>query len=1015
MIPPKGPEEVIDNRRADELASALRRRTKAEVRFDAGSRALYASDLSMYRQVPIGVVVPRSLDDVIKAVGVCHEYDVPILGRGCGSSLAGQGCNVAVVIDFSKYLHKIEEINPKKKYAWVEPGLILDELRNETEHHHLTFAADPATHEYCTLGGMIGNNSCGVHTVMGGKTSDNVEELDILTYDGVRMTVGETTESELQTIIRQGGRRGEIYAKLKNIRDRYSTQIRDRFPHIPRRVSGYNLDWLLHENGFHLARALVGTESTCAITLRAKVKLIHSPQHRSLVVVAYPNVFTAGDYAAPFRELGPIGLECFHHKVIDNERRKGNKLEGVDLLPQGDTWVLLEFGADSKKDANYQARKAMEKIRATDHDHIGIRLTEDDAEQKKIWKIREDGVGSSRIPGVEDAWPSWEDAAVPVDQLGNYLRDFYKLLDKHGYKVTLFGHLGDGCVHTRITFNVKTAEGVKAYRDFMTEAAHLVTRYGGSLSGEHGDGQARAEFLPVMFGPELVQAFREFKSAWDPAWRMNPGKVVDPYPMDTNLRTGPDFKPKPVLTVFQFPQDQGSFAHATERCFGVGKCRGLDGGTMCPSFHATREEMHCTRGRTRLLFEMLRGEVIQDGWHDPHIKDALDLCLACKGCKGDCPVNVDVATYKSEFLYHYYEGKQRPAAAYAMGYIDRWAEIASQIPSVANLFTQTPGLASVAKSLGGLTQRRKMPAFANRTFKKWFAERRSRNGQQQEGRPSVILWPDTFNNYFFPHTAIAAVEVLESAGYRVEIPQRNLCCGRPLYDYGFLDEAKDHLHKILATLGPQITTGTPVVCLEPSCASVFKDEMTNLLPGNEDAQRLRAQTTLLDEFLEKVNYRPPTLKRKALIHGHCHQKAIWGMSAEKKLLSKIGLEAELLDSGCCGLAGSFGFEAGHYDVSMKVGEHVLLPRIRSAAPDTLIVSDGFSCREQIKHATRRHGMHLAEVIQMALHQPLKPSKKYIETGWVQEEPSYPALTAAAGAGLLAAGALLLLNRSRHYR
>lgn len=1013
MIPPKGPQQVIDNRTADELASALRRRTKAEVRFDAGSRALYASDLSMYRQVPIGVVVPRSLDDVIKTVAACREYEVPIFGRGCGTSLAGQCCNVAVAIDFSKYLHKIEEINSRKKYAWVEPGLICDELRNATEQHHLTLAPDPATHEYCTLGGMIGNNSCGVHTVMGGKTSDNVEELDVLTYDGLRMTVGETSESELQSIIQKGGRKGEIYAKLQSIRDRYSAQIRERFPRIPRRVSGYNLDWLLHENGFHVARALVGTESTCAITLRAKVKLVHSPQHRALIVVAYPDVFKAGDHAAPFRELGPIGLECFHHKVIDNERRKGNKMEGVDLLPQGDTWVLLEFGGDNKKEASDRARKAMEKIRATDRDHIGIRLIEDHAEQKKIWKIREDGVGASRIPGIEDAWPSWEDAAVPVEKLGNYLRDFYKLLDKYNYKVTLFGHLGDGCIHTRITYNVRTAEGVKAYRDFMTEAAHLVTRFGGSLSGEHGDGQARAEFLPVMFGPELVQAFREFKSAWDPQWRMNPGKVVDPYPMDTNLRTGPDFKPQPVLTVFQFPQDQGSFAHATERCFGVGKCRGMNGGTMCPSFHATREEMHSTRGRTRLLFEMLRGEVIQDGWHDPHIKDALDLCLACKGCKGDCPVNVDVATYKSEFLYHYYRGKSRPSAAYAMGYIYRWAELASLFPGLANVVTQTPVISAVAKSLGGLTQHRKMPSFADRTFKNWFAERQSRNGHKHDQRPAVILWPDTFNNHFFPHTAKAAVEVLESAGYRVEIPQGNLCCGRPLFDYGLLDDAKANLRKILAALSPQITAGTPMVCLEPSCASVFHDEMTNLFPGDEDGQRLRAQTMLLDEFLEKVNYRPPTLKRKALIHGHCHQKAMWGMSAEKKILSKMGVDAELLDSGCCGLAGSFGYEADHYDVSMKIGERVLLPKVRGAERDTLIVSDGFSCREQIKHGTQRQGMHLAEVIQMALHQPLKPSKKYIETEWIQREPSYPVLTAAAGVGLLAACGMFLLNRYRH--
>jgi Fe-S oxidoreductase len=513
-----------------------------------------------------------------------------------------------------------------------------------------------------------------------------------------------------------------------------------------------------------------------------------------------------------------------------------------------------------------------------------------------------------------------------------------------------------------------------------------------------------------MFGPELIQAFREFKSAWDPEWRMNPGKVVDPYPLDTNLRTGPDYKPKPVLTIFQFPDDHGSMAQATERCFGVGKCRAMDGGTMCPSFHATREEMHSTRGRTRMLFEMLRGEVIQDGWRDEHVKDALDLCLACKGCKGDCPVNVDVATYKAEFLSHYYEGRKRPASAYAMGQIFRWAQLASQFPDIANLVTQTPGLSSIAKAAAGVSQRRKLPAFANKTFKSWFAENIEETEQKSDARPEVLLWPDTFNNYFFPHTAKAAVEVLRSAGYRVRVPQRNLCCGRPLYDYGFLNQAKAHLREILEALQPEITAGTPVVCLEPSCASVFRDELTNLFPRDEDAQRLRKQTVVLSDFLDGISYQPPALKRKALIHGHCHHKALFGMSSEQKLIARMSVDAELLDSGCCGLAGSFGYEENHYDVSMKVGERVLLPKVRAAGRDVLIVADGFSCREQIMHGTPRHAMHLAEVIQMALHQPLpSPRRKYIELGFVQEQPSYPAVTATAAASLLAGG-LLLFSR-----
>lgn len=1014
MLPPlEGPS--VHN--VEELASTLRRRTRAEVRFDVGSRALYASDLSVYRQVPIGVVIPKSTEDVVETVRACKEFGVPILGRGCGTSLAGQCCNVAVVIDFSKHLNDILELNPKKKYAWVEPGVINDQLRDAAEKYGLTLAPDPATHEYCTVGGMIGNNSCGFHSVMGGKTVENTEELEILTYDGVRMMVGPVSERELEAIIRKGGRKGEIYAKLRNIRDRYAKTIRDRYPNIPRRVSGYNLDALLPENGFDVAKALVGTESTCVLVLRAKMRLLPSPPHRVWIVVAYPDVFTAGDHAQPMRDLCPLAIEAFQKHVIENERRKGKDPEGVELLPDGDTWMLVEFGGDSEGEAVAKAEVAMAKIRATDHDQIGMRLLAEKSEYKKVVEIREAGVGASRVPGEEDAWPSWEDAAVPPAKVGDYLRDFYKLLDKYHYVCTIYGHFGDGCIHTRITFNLKSAEGVQHYRGFMTEAAHLVVRFGGSLSGEHGDGQARAELLPIMFGAELMQAFREFKSAWDPEWRMNPGKVVDPYPLDTNLRAGPDYRPKPLLTVFQFPSDHGSLAEATERCFGVGKCRGMDGRTMCPSFHATREEMHSTRGRARLLFEMLRGDVIEDGWRNENIKEALDLCLSCKGCKGDCPVNVDVATYKAEFLHHYYEGRTRPPAAYTMGQIYRWARLASRYPDLANTLSRTPGIANVAKAVGGITQHRAIPLFARETFKRWFAKHSEQQSRRYGERPKVVLWADTFNNYFFPHTAQAAIEVLESAGYRVEVPMQHLCCGRPLFDYGMLDEAKNKLLEILNALRTPIEDGTPVVVLEPSCASVFRDELTNLFPKREEAQRLRKQTFTLAEFLNRIRYTPPNLSRKALLHGHCHQKALFGMKNEQQLFAKMGLDAELLDSGCCGLAGSFGFEQEKYDISMTIGERVLLPRVREAQRDTLIITDGFSCREQIMHGTRRKAMHLAEVLQMAMRQPLDLRRnEYIETRFVQQEPSYSVVTAALGAGaLLAAGWMMSTARksSRH--
>jgi Fe-S oxidoreductase len=500
----------------------------------------------------------------------------------------------------------------------------------------------------------------------------------------------------------------------------------------------------------------------------------------------------------------------------------------------------------------------------------------------------------------------------------------------------------------------------------------VVGRYGGSLSGEHGDGQARGELLGVMFGEKILQAFREFKTIWDPQSKMNPGKVIDAQARDAGLRLGADYRPAHPKTHFQYPEDEGSFAHATLRCVGVGKCRRLSGGTMCPSFMVTREEEHTTRGRAHMLFEMLQGQVIEDGWKSDAVKDALHLCLACKGCKGDCPVHVDMATYKAEFLSHYYEGRLRPRSAYAFGLIHWWARLAAWMPELANFFTQMPVLAAGAKFLAGMAPRRQIPQFAPETFKQRFANRHS----PVNGRPEVILWPDTFNNHFYPETCEAAVEVLEAAGYHVEVPQSALCCGRPLYDYGMLDRAKLLLQSAMRQLRPQLRAGIPIVFLEPSCASVFRDELMNLFPQDEDAKRLKQQTYLLNEFLVKraKDFAPALLKRKALLHGHCHQKALLGMEHEHSMLSKLGLELTVPDSGCCGMAGSFGFEAGErYDVSVRCGERVLLPAVRGTAGNTLIIADGFSCREQIRQGTRREALHSAQVLQMALRQDEGPT------------------------------------------
>jgi FAD/FMN-containing dehydrogenase/Fe-S oxidoreductase len=952
------------------LAGELRAELRGEVRFDAGSRALYATDGSNYRQVPIGVVIPRDTDDVIHTVAAARRYGVPLLSRGGGTSLAGQCCNVAVVMDFSKYMHRILELDPKKRLARVEPGCVLDDLRHSAEKHHLTFGPDPATHTHCTLGGMLGNNSCGIHSHLsaneglGFRTSDNTEELAILTHDGLGMRVGPTSPEELEAILHSGGRRGQIYAELKTLRDKYADEIRRRFPRVPRRVSGYNLDELLPENGFNVARALVGTESTCVTILEATLRLVYSPPARSLLILGYPDVFSAGDHVMEILPHRPTALEGIDQLLFEWVRGKGDKRANLALLPPGCGWLLVEFGGETKEESDNQARRLMEALQRGGNPP-SMKLYDDPAEEDMIWKVREGSLGSTAwVPGHPDTWEGWEDSAVPPEKIGDYLRDLRDLLVKYDYNTSLYGHLGQGCVHCRIAFDLYTAEGIRRYRSFMDEATDLVVKYGGSFSGEHGDGQSRAEFLPKMFGERLVQAFREFKAIWDPQAKMNPGKVVDPYSITDNLRLGSDYNPPELRTHFQYPGDRSAFSRAVLRCVGIGECRREGGGTMCPSYMATREEKHSTRGRARLLWEMLNGEVLEGGWKSEAVKDALDLCLSCKGCRNDCPVNVDMATYKAEFLSHYYRGRIRPRHAFAFGWIHIWCRWASLAPGLANFFSQTPPLSGLLKSAVGVAPERKLPTFASKSFKAWFRTHRSKNPNGQ----SVVLWPDTFNNYFHPDTAIAAVEVLEDAGFRVTVPEPDMCCGRPLYDYGFLKMAERWLRRILQTMRSEIEAGVSFVVLEPSCCAVFRDELTNLFPNDEDAQRLRAQTFLLSEFLQHKapEYEVPTLPNQALVHGHCHHKALMGLGDEEALLKRMGLDYRVPDSGCCGMAGAFGFEAGdHYKVSNTCGERVLLPEVRRAGEDVLIIADGFSCREQICQGTGRKALHLAEVIQMA--------------------------------------------------
>ncbi|HJT19139.1 MAG TPA: FAD-linked oxidase C-terminal domain-containing protein [Nitrospira sp.] len=945
------------------LAADLRKAVEGEVRFDAGSRALYATDASNYRQVPIGVVIPRHIDDVVAALSLARRYGAPILARGGGTSMAGQSCNIALVLDCSKYMHRLLALDPRRKRARVQPGLVLDNLQSAAKRHRLTFPPDPATHDHCTLGGMIGNNSCGTHSVMGGTTADNVEALDILTYDGLRMQVGKTAPDVLNRLTSEPGRRGDIFRGLRTLRDAYQHEIRARFPKIPRRISGYNLPALLDEEGFDVAKALVGSECTCVFVLEATVRLVDSPPFRTLAVLGYPDVYRSGDQIMEILEHRPLGLEGLDRVLVEDLKRMKGPVKGPGLLPEGGGWLLVEFGGETQDEADAQGRRFLKAL-SKRGDWPSTRLFSDPQEQEAVWAVRKFGFATANVPGRRIGWTGWEDAAVPPDRVGAYLRDFRRLLDTYGYETTLFGHFGQGCIHTRIDYDLATRDGIAAFRSFHEEACDLVLSYGGSLSGEHGDGQSVAEFLPKMFGAELVRAFEQFKTIWDPDWLMNPGKIVRPYRVDENLRLGAGYNPPQVETQFRYPHDQYNFARASLRCIGIGECRREERSTMCPSYRVTREEMHSTRGRARLLFEMLEGDPVRDGWRDEHVNEALDLCLACKGCKGDCPVGVDMATYKAEFLSHYYSGRLRPVSAYSMGLIHLWARLASSAPHVANFLTQTPGIRRLVKRLGGISPHRSLPPFAAPTFTEWFANR----GPSKAGRIRVLLWPDTFNNYFYPRTARAAVEVLEAFGCHVIVPPRPLCCGRPLYDFGMLSQAKGQLREILSALEPEIEAGTPIVGLEPSCVAVFRDELTNLFPHDLNAERLGRQTMTLAEFIEHKLHgvHLPVLPAAAIVHGHCHQKALMGVEAERQVLGKLGLDFTILDSGCCGMAGSFGFKREHYETSLKVGNLALLPAVRQAPKETFVVADGFSCREQIRQTTDRRGVHLAEVLHLAI-------------------------------------------------
>jgi FAD/FMN-containing dehydrogenase/Fe-S oxidoreductase len=947
----------------DSLKLELTRQLEGEVRFDAGTRAAYATDASNYRQVPVGVVIPRHEGDVVAALTIARENAMPILPRGGGTSLAGQACNAALVLDFSKYMNRVVAIDPEARVAQVEPGLVQSHLNDALGPHRLFFAPDPSTKDRCTIGGMIGNNSCGAHSAAYGKTVDNVEALEVVLYDGTRLSLtGAMDDARLEAAIARGGREGEVYSQLRMLREQSSDSVRAHFPKLPRRVSGYNLDELMPERGFNVARAIVGSEGTLAVIVRATIKAVPRPNEVELVMLGFDDVFIAADQTPWILEHRPQALEGFDHQLPEFAKTKS--MPGVRFLPDGRAFLLVELGGASRDEARDRAERLIAEARRN-RECTGVASLSGARDQAAVWQIRESGLGSSAfIAGRPRSWPGAEDSAVPPANLGAFLRGFDRILARHHLRVaTYYGHFGEGCVHARVNFDLASGPGIAAFRDTMTQLGGLVSELGGSLSGEHGDGIARSELLPMMFRPELIDTFRDFKKIFDPDSMMNPGIIVNPHPLDSHLKLGARYRPREIVTHFDFSGENG-LAGAALKCVGIGKCRKTDAGTMCPSYMATREEIHSTRGRARILFEALTTDLLPEHFADPALKDALDLCLSCKGCKRECPSSIDMAAYRAEFFSHYYRNHQRPLSSSFFGMLHEVSAFASYVPSIANALSHAPILGSIMKNALGIHPARALPGFAEPTFRTWF---KRRTAPRADGR-AVVLFPDTFTNYFEPHVGVAAVEVLERAGFRVILPPRDLCCGRPLYDQGMLARAKRRLARAIDVLDPFVAAGIPIVGLEPSCILTFRDELPSFFPDDKGATDLASQSLMLDEFLirEAPNFTLPELNRPVIVQGHCHQKALVGIDHEASLLSRApGLKLDVLDAGCCGMAGAFGYDREHFEVSKAIGARKLIPEIEASPQDTIIVADGFSCRSQIRHfCPGRRPMHLAEVLNL---------------------------------------------------
>lgn len=937
-----------------DLAHALRATGIRDVLDAPVDTAAYSSDASLYRVRPAAVVRPHDHDEVAATLAVARSLETAVTARGGGTSIAGNAIGPGIVVDFSRHMNRVLDLDPVARTARVQPGTVLDVLQSAADPHRLRFGPDPSTASRCTIGGMIGNDSCGSRSVAHGRTADNVRGLRFLTASGETVNTRRTADGPTHRGFETGR------AALTDLVRSDLAAIRTELGRFPRQISGYALHRLLPEHGFDLTGFVVGSEGTLGIVTEAEVDLTPVPRERVLTVLGFSGFAEAGDTVPAILAHRVTACEGLDRRIVDMVRARIGS-GWVPPLPRGDAWLLVELSGDDRTDLHARARALVEDVAPVDHV-----LLSDPADAARMWKIRADGAGlAGRAPSGKPAWAGWEDAAVPPEHLGTYLRDFERLLDHHGLTAMPYGHFGEGCIHVRLDFDLVTGDGRARFRTFLEEAAACVVGYGGSLSGEHGDGRARSELLPALYSPAVLDLFARVKSIFDPTGLLNPNVLVTPARLDDDLRLAVSRPPRGELA-FGYRKDGGDLAQAVHRCTGVGSCRAPHHGpgqVMCPSYRATRNERDSTRGRSRLLQELMRGD-LSDGWRSAELHQALDLCLACKGCASDCPSGVDMATYKAEVLHQGYRGRLRPRSHYTLGRLPQWLRLGRRIPRLLNQLLRFAPARRLALSAAGADPRRGVPPFAPQTLRSWYRSRPAPSTPGSATTRAVVVFVDSFTDTFTPEAGQATIRLLESAGFQPLLSSPSACCALTWISTGQLDHARERLGSTVDLLLPHALAGTPIVGIEPSCTAVLRRDAVELL-GTQAARDVALATRTVAELLSSMDWEPPNLTgTTVLAQPHCHHHAVMGWEADAALLARSGAEVVQV-GGCCGLAGNFGMERGHYDLSVQVAELELLPAVRSLPEDAIVLADGFSCRTQLRDLADRPAVHLTQLLQAA--------------------------------------------------